>query len=281
MYNYSILDENPIFQQYDLITDELTDIGIDFKAGSTVCSDSKNFYVISPIEDKLSLTILSKKDDYEAIKVRKTHTFDLLRKKKVPSYLLGSWLKKVYSSLYMHFSICADDKIYVFHSDLTSGGHNLLSDVYIFTICIKTMTVVMDEKLTRSFRGEKCLKGFRRTRRIDKYVFFRKLFFLKNSSKVFIKIRSCDDLFLVFDVKNQYFYVTENPISNSTDRGVTLSRYTVDKDDFVYRYRCDENKVREVRRYRFVDDRFVDAGLKHNFPIGLANYPQLWSICVV
>ena len=283
--------ERPLVQQYNLINGDLTTVEIELKSGSTVCSDDKHLFVTSAVEDeksvKLTLTTLLKKDDYQIFKFSQSKTFDLPRSVRLSPQFFR-FLRE--TTCYMFFSICEEGKIYLFfRSSFQRKPNKRLSAIKIFTICIKTMTLVNCQKLTHILRDDSIFRRLKITGRIENYYCFEKLFFIKKAQKLFIKIKFDDNLFLVFDVKNQYCYFVENPIPEiktpyfptSTYAGVLLSRYTVDKDDFVYRYRYDTTKVLEIRRFVYTNNTFVDAGLKHEFIVDKANCRHVSSICYV
>ena len=111
------------------------------------------------------------------------------------------------------------------------------------------------------------------------YKHFKKLFFLKKSRKCFIKVSLFNELILVFDVKDQYFYFVQDMINIAQDRYTTDVKYAVDKEDLVYMHLCYGNK-REVRMLRYSNGEVVDAGVKWK---GFMDdfHTKVKSICVV
>ena len=100
------------------------------------------------------------------------------------------------------------------------------------------------------------------------YVIFEKLFFLKKSQKVFIKICDYNKVVLVFDIKNQHFYFLQDMIPHSQDENNRNVKYTVDKDDLVYIYRMGDKKLYlpldiEIKAFRYSNDKLMDTGIKH------------------
>ena len=116
--------------------------------------------------------------------------------------------------------------------------HFALQYMHIVTICIETMTIINNQKLTESLRFSTTEQEERFKREKSPGILFRKLFFLKKSHKLFIKVFAFDELLLVFDVKNQYFYFVVD-IPHNPNYIVSIAvKYTVSKDDLIYMYKC-------------------------------------------
>ena len=109
------------------------------------------------------------------------------------------------------------------------------------------------------------------------YKCFDQLFFLKKTKEVFVNAYPNCDTLLVFNLEKQCYYLIKDPLFD-TSLG-TLSKYTVDKDGFVYRYKCDYfGKVSEVRKYTYINYKFVDTGHFYKLPMDLT---YISCICVV
>ena len=152
------------------------------------------------------------------------------------------------------------------------------------TVCIDTLAIIGNQMLTESLRfgtgGNLTQKESLKKHKT--HGFFNKLFFLKKSHKLFLRICLFSEIVLVFDVKSQYFYFAEDaiPISKS-EIGRLVKFFTVDKNDLVYGLICVINandKTSEVRTFHCINDRLVDAGMKLTVP---KNSYCIKSICIV
>ena len=110
---------------------------------------------------------------------------------------------------------------------------------------------------------------------------FEKLFFLKKAHKVVIKIDSYDEIALMFDIQNQYFYFVEGFIPHPQSNFVGLIvKYTVDKDDLIYRYYGNfTNGKHEIRTFQYFNDKMVDVGLKWNESVSSIE-KKYWVSCI-
>ena len=226
--------------------------------------------------NKFSFSTLRKSNDDQVLKVYKTSTFSL---------------SNVDKSMYTVFSICDNDKLYVFYTFISSGLHSYknfvdyLNDKHLVTICIATMTVISIQKLTECTRygtGGVMTQRESIERMIASIKHFEKLFFLKKVQKCFIKIFPLDELILVFDVKNKYFYFAEHVFPKGQIKYSSVFNYTVDKDDLVYRYKCRVKfcDVRELKTFQYCNDKLVDCGTKWQDSVGNIN-KRVKSICIV
>ena len=150
------------------------------------------------------------------------------------------------------------------------------------------MSVITIQRLTESIRygtgGVMTHKeSIERNNDIMRYLSLKKLFFLKKSQKCFIKICHLDEIILVFDVKNQHFYFVEQMFPNTQDTINTSFKYTVDKDDLVYRYKCGFSfcEQREVRTFQYCNDKLVDVGVKWQESVDGIYKDVIKSICIV
>ena len=279
-------DRNVLLIQYDLITGNLVEIELENHIHSTICSDSKNLFVISKIkEDKIenfSLSLLSQNNDDEVLKVFKTKTFSIKNSEKPYS---DNW----FDGTFIFFTICDDGKLYFvyrLYSKLYSGEnlYNFLHDMHLVTICVETMTIVSNRRLTECtmFGTGGVMTRKESIRRKKSHRILEKLFYLRKSNRCYINIHTFGDIILVFDVKNQYFYFSEDmiPISHKHSDDIDTHRipynrsyyvnsddidvkYTVDKDDVVYMYiRYGSGVEREIRTFQYCNDKLVDAGIK-------------------
>ena len=145
-------NENLLLIQYDLITGNLTEIELESDGLSSVCSNNKNMFVISPIEDKsnkFSVSIIEKNRDNKVLKVCKTKVFSL------------SYIDNVKTDNSFHtpilFSICDEGKLYFFYK-LISRFHSdvkllhYLYNMHVVTTCIDTMTIVSNQSFTECVR---------------------------------------------------------------------------------------------------------------------------------
>ena len=192
------------------------------------------------------------------------------------------------------FSICDDGKLYVFYRlyyRSYSGNiiFDYLHDIDMVTICIETMTIISNQKLTENLKygtgGDMTQKESIKTTNLQG-IMFEELFFLKKAKKCFIKICPSDELVLVFDVKNQYFYFAENifPKPEKTLDDIEV-KYTVDNDDMVYVYKCyrfltSVYKHEEIKTFKYCNEKLVESGIKCNYSID-SKKTEVESICVV
>ena len=248
--------------QYDLTNGKLIGIEVENYYFSSICSDDKNLFLINPIEyNKIynfSLTILRKNGD-GLLKVYTTKKFSLcnLDKTKIQKDC----------NILIFFSICYDGKLSFFYK-YYSKSHASIHNVLMVTICIETMTIVNNSRLTESLRygtgGVKTQKE-----NIEKIVCtgFLKLFFLKKSQKVFIEICKKNDVILVFDAKRGIFFFEDALISQSHVINKLNVKCSVDKDDLVYMYRIADNKIYlplevEIKAFQYSNGKLVDTGIK-------------------
>ena len=271
-----LLYDKSLLILYDLITGRFFEIEMENRI-QLICSDDKQMYVIASTffeYNKFSFSILRKSIDDQVLKVYKTNYFSL---------------SNVDKSMYTVFSIC-DDKLYVFYTFINSGYHyyenlvDYLNDKHLVIICIETMTVISNQKLTDCIRydtGGVTTQKERIERKEVQTQYFEKLFYLKNAQKCFIKIFHLDEIILVFDVKNQYFYFEEQMFPNDDRYGGF--KYTVDKDDLVYRYKCGYTfrDQREIRTFKYCNDKLVDVGVQWKESVDGIYKDVIKSICII
>ena len=274
-----LLYDKSLLILYDLITGRFFEIEMENRI-QLICADDKQMYVVASTffeYNKFSFSILRKSIDDQVLKVYKTNSFSL---------------SNVDKSMYTVFSICDDDKLYVFYTFINSGYHyyenlvDYLNDKHLVIICIETMTVISNQKLTD------CIKyGTGRT--IYKKVEFqdailKKLFFLKKTHKCFINVFSenLGDIVLVFDTKDQYFSFAEDMFTHIENKDITNVKYTVGKDDLIYMYRCygtnssGTKEKQEIRTFQYHNDKLVDVGIKWKENRSYF-HKEVQSICIV
>ena len=262
----------------NLVTGKFFDIEVKL-SWSIICSDNKNLYVVTPIEDDkhmFDLSVLGNQIGDEVLKVCKEKKFTFSDPKQAKKY-----------KFYYLFSICDEGKLYLFYRQTNKSSYvdilDCLQHIHMLTISIETLTIVGNKMLTESLRfgtgGDLTQKES--IRLLKTRGMFSKLFFLKKSHKLFIKIRSYDDVVLVFDVKSQYFYFAEDVIPNTTKHNRYFKYFTVDKNDVVYGLRYNMirlSRTKEIRAFHCMNDKLVDAGIKLTF----SNKNSLvMSICIV
>ena len=151
------------------------------------------------------------------------------------------------------------------------------------------MIIVSNKRLTECIRygtGGVITQKETIQKKYLKLHFFEKLFFLKKAHKVVIKIDSDDKIVLVFDIKNQCFYFTEDMIPHLQDENKLNIKYTVDKDDLVYMCRCyrtnfgGTKEKQEIRTFQYHNDKLVDAGIKWTGHMNGIRF-SIQSICIV
>ena len=217
--------------------------------------------------------------------VYKTKTFSLsnVDKLRIDNYLYP----------YIFFSICDYDKLYFFYEQPDSRMSNsktlfdFLNGINMVTICIETMTVVNNQILTDciKFGTGGVMTQKESIQKINlKINDLEKLFFLKKEQKCFIDFPYyAEHLFLVFDIKNQYFYFVEDIIPNSKNFKNVYVRFTVDKDDLMYmyrRYHTNSGLRQEIRTFLYCNDKLIDAGIKWKDAVDHI-YKYVKSICIV
>jgi len=139
----------------------------------------------------------------------------------------------------MYFSMCYDEKLYIFYHPYTSNTTakyyllNYLQEIQMLTVCAKTLTVISNESSPQRIKFGTGGVMKRKLFFIQVRSFlFRKLFFLKKQHKAFLEVNRFHNIALGFDVKNQHFCFAENVLPISENRLCLV--YEVDKDDAVY-----------------------------------------------
>ena len=170
-------------------------------------------------------------------------------------------------TLYLLFMHCDDDKIYVFYNAGIIKLPSFTCDkVLLMTICVKKFSVIKVELV------KNLIKNFDE---IDPYktmmcIFSKKMFFLKDEHKLFIK-RCCRSReSLVFDTKNHLFYFnTEiNPQLLSKIHSTNGNTVYEVSDDYDVLWTDFENGTygkkewTEIRSYQYENGRLVADRIK-------------------
>ena len=301
-FNNSIImqgyDMSPVLLQFDLLSTDLVTIDLEYSHQSSVCSNNKNLFVVTPKKDEFTISILGKINYNTVLKVFETKTLCLFNENK-------PGVEK--RNIHIIFSFYDDGKLYFFYMfyKYIYGSRNIidyLQNVHMVTIHIESMTVISNEEVINKLRyntGGALTQKENIRKSYAKGIMFDKMFFFKKAHKVVIKIEKHDKLVLVFDVKNEYFYFVEDMIPYSTIENDNYRidyddiKYTVDKDDKVYMYSHDETNSSvtqysftqkcELRTFRFksLEDRLVETGnaLKRNYVDN--DLPCVKAICSV
>ena len=100
------------------------------------------------------------------------------------------------------------------------------------------------------------------------YIEFSDLFFLKKARKWFIRLSCFDNIFLVFDIINQCFYLSGDIIPHTWDKKTVAVRYSVDKSNLLYEYDQTYFHYRllsEVKAFQYSNDKLVETGKNYKF----------------
>ena len=261
--------KNPCLHQYDLITGEFVHITLPLSSFSKICCSKEKVFVISKIPVKkglkLVITVLHKKNEYKSVEVCEIKKYRIASNKS----LLMRYIKRQSVNFFrIFFCLCDDDKLYIFHDlkFVPNLSSIRLSSIRILTICIKTMNIERNQNIDQNlFISCHC---------------FDKLFFLKKSREVFVRIYyNNDKSFLVYNFVKQQCYFIKDPFLDNTNSFGTIPIFSVDKDDFVYRYRYEAfSDIREVKKYTYINKTFIDTSFLYKLPTDVRNVP---CICVV
>lgn len=259
---------NPRLYQYDLITGEFIRIKLPLRSFSKFCCNKEKVFVIGKLLAKnalkLKITVLHKKEEYKSVEVSGIHKF---RVASFNSPRMRFLYSKGVDFFRMFFSVCDDDKLYIFYNIqyVPSLSSISLESIKILTICMKTMKIEKRQKMTHFVGSFHC---------------FDKLFFLKQSREVFVRTYYDNDKsFLVYNFEKQQCYCVKHPFSDNSFSIGTIPIFAVDKDDFVYRYRYEAfSDIREIKKYSYINKKFIDTSFVYKLPTNIRNVP---CICVV
>ena len=129
--------------QYDLVSASINKLTIEkakFSEDSkpVICSDKGNLFLITgnnKNKGSLYLSVFQRHSSTDSFKILKDKKFNAL-----PGCLKG---------LNIFFSQCVDGNLYVFYSiDIKFPTFFTFDDVYLLTICVKTLRVIKNEKLS-------------------------------------------------------------------------------------------------------------------------------------
>ena len=183
--------ENKLIQ-CDIRTGMINEMKLEHSNQAIICSNQNYLFAISAVENENinELFSLSIFNDTEKMKLSKSIFLNPL------SHLNRE--NKVKVQLY--FSHSTHDTLHVFYD--TRNTKKTLENIYMMTICTQTLSVVKNEKLTNQIlKVDSNIK----TKNIS-FNIFSKMFFLKQESKLFIKVNEDLSKVLVFDVANKSFY---------------------------------------------------------------------------
>ena len=287
---------DPLLLQYDLITGKMYHIDVKYTIYSVVCSDNENLYVITPVENKkafkFSISLLSKAINDVTRWFCKTKTFSLPHSD-YPNYEKGSY--DCYK-LRVCFSF-SDNKTLSICYELFKWENekSFLYRMYLFTICIKTMNVLSNKRLSECIKfgtdGPHTQREY-----IEKITHYdlEVIFTLKRNKKVVIEVWF--NLFLVFDANEEMFYFVKDVVPKTLQArdttyslcgGPDYTDYTIDKNDTVYMYKFyDKVDTRwgeiEIRTFDYRNDKLVETGTiwRHSFRL-YSSQDLFASVCAV
>ena len=263
-------DNNVSLFQYDLISGNINRYTLEnakFSEASkpVICSDKQNLFVISEVKNDenkilLSLSIFQGQSSAQSLKIWRTKTFN-----PSPYY---------FKSLNLFFSFCYDNKLYVFYSQgnkIPEFSYFTFDDIYMLTVCVKTLRGIENEKL--STKTVELTKGTKKEEFVMKN--FEKMFFYVKREKLFIRTNNkCFgaydpfDKVLVFDLKNDYFYLTAEflPLLKPVHDNYNFKFTPPARDSnslygirYMFTDRTDERPT-EVRSFQLRNDKLVENG---------------------
>ena len=264
---------------YDLITGKTNGTTINFEGPVVNCSNDKSMFVISGSKEKSRMIFY-----IETFNIINYSEFYSSKKE------VGFILLETYTTLSFHFAHFFDDKVYVFFQTSYRNLNPFNNQMMI--ICTKSMRILKSIDLAgdRLFLGDEIFK-YRYSRKylteLTRCSNLSKFFYFMKESKLFIlfedTMEECN-LYLVFDIKNQQFYVKKDFLQLKEKNENTVDIRIASKGDKFYGIfsMCessndsidapifDENSDyeeiltawEEIRIFKFENEMLVDTGVK-------------------
>ena len=266
--------ESQYLYQYDLTIGIMNKISLKLKDRVNVCCNNKNFFTVNVTKNEksknfISLSVYGKLGKTQKLSLSKKITFD-------PSFEdVEDAEIFTHANLRLLFIHCNDNRVYVFYCGDEETTDVRLDKMLLMTICLKTFSTIKLEWV-KNLITNYC-KLLTESPLVNHLSFCKKMFWLKDEQKLFIRMNLYNTKSLVFDTKKHAFYFNTNINPHCYEgiysaNGNTLYEILVKEDTekfhnlqgCLYTFDCkspEEESITswiEVKSYEYKTGKFVD-----------------------